>query len=271
MGKRICAYCSNKNNLTREHIFPKFLLDYHSDYISMYYPKAEPKLRIGKKELIESKIKDVCNNCNNIKLATLDKYASSFVKKYCLEFIIPPKDYLEIKYDYDLLLRWLLKISYNQSRIEDIKSIRYEIYKSYIINGDSKPEYLSLIVGLIKPYYLKDNDKNIVSKNLLELGYIPPAYLRITDNPIEIKLIEYYGIFLLKMISINSLVFLLYEYIEKKNLIPLKLYTNFQGLDSNGFSRIPFSIYDTLSFMDLHVSLTQEDFKKRKNDFLKFQ
>ena len=91
--------------------------------------------------------------------------------------------------------------------------------------------------------------------------------MRISDNPIEIKLLEYQGLFLLKMISINSLVFLLYEYVDNNSVKYLTSYTRFVCLDRKDFTEIPFSIYDTESYLKLHVLLTKEEFNKRKKDF----
>lgn len=112
---RKCAYCGDESHLTREHIWPAF-----------FNEKTEPRQfiyngRVRKFHKGELRISDVCQRCNNEKLSLLDSYLSEIYNQN-LKKVISPGESAELNYKYDLLLRVLLKISYNSARAFDSDS-----------------------------------------------------------------------------------------------------------------------------------------------------
>lgn len=104
-----CAFCNNQDKLTKEHIWPKSIIDKFQYDLDTYNPNIDRLIRA------EPVIKDVCAECNNVKLSLLDSYISRMYDGYLYKQL-NPGDYAYLKYDYEKLLRALLKISYNSSR-----------------------------------------------------------------------------------------------------------------------------------------------------------
>lgn len=126
-----CAYCDNEGKMSREHIIPKGFIEYMNiEEQSVWSDKAP--VRLIKGELI---VKDVCANCNNRELSQLDDYALNLILKYN-EYISVSTRKLYFKYNYNMLVRWLLKICYNSARANDAKfDIKlYEKNVDYIMN-----------------------------------------------------------------------------------------------------------------------------------------
>jgi hypothetical protein len=127
---KICAYCELSCSPTKEHIWP-------SSIIRKYEPRLKTyNKRINKLYFGDLVIKDVCSQCNNVKLSKLDSYLSNLYDQF---FAVPlyPGQSTEIEYDYNLLLRSLLKISYNSSRcFANSKIIKaHSRYRNYILDG----------------------------------------------------------------------------------------------------------------------------------------
>lgn len=86
----------------------------------------------------EAKIKDVCSECNNIHLGKLDDEGKRLLTEagllkhnYCDEVIT-------LKYDFDKLMRWLLKISFNSARSDGAHSHIFEPHTEYILYGTNQ-------------------------------------------------------------------------------------------------------------------------------------
>jgi hypothetical protein len=101
-------------------------------------------------------IKDVCAHCNKVILSKLDDY---ICRLFDTDFINICKfnDKVFFEYDYHLLKRWLLKISYNSARIysaHDKKAL--EIMLLYILGkNDRLGRSVQLFVLLTYPEELK--------------------------------------------------------------------------------------------------------------------
>lgn len=126
-----CAYCDNEGKMSREHIIPKGFIDHMNvEEQSVWSDKAPARLIKG-----ELTVKDVCADCNNRELSQLDDYALNLILKYneCLS-ISTKKIYF--KYNYNMLVRWLLKICYNSARANDAEfDIKlYQKNVDYIMN-----------------------------------------------------------------------------------------------------------------------------------------
>jgi len=117
-SKRKCGFCSSSNNLTREHIFPNSVLKRYEDMLAIN-DKSE---KAFKADLV---VKDVCGVCNNGVLSDLDSKFITVFDKYMHTPILPGAS-VDFEYDYNDLLRVLLKISYNSARAssDGIKAIK---------------------------------------------------------------------------------------------------------------------------------------------------
>lgn len=137
-----CAFCGKTGPMTKEHIWPKWLHD-SGDYRLKYHSAPDKVLPA------EHVIKDVCGECNNGSLSTLDDYAKSLHHRYF------SKGYQTIKketfkYDFEKLTKWLLKVSYNSartSRAPDAALLRQ--YASCILAPGCLPVSVHVLVSLL--------------------------------------------------------------------------------------------------------------------------
>lgn len=107
---RHCAYCGQMGLLTAEHVVPQFLYRDYPDHKLGYNEKAKRFLTF------EAIVKDVCSTCNSGVLSSLDTYGKQFVHDNGCERTFTKRPILSVRYDHQLLLRWLLKLSYNAVR-----------------------------------------------------------------------------------------------------------------------------------------------------------
>ena len=137
-----CAFCSKSGVQTREHIWPKWLHD--AGNYSLKYHRGPDKVIPS-----EHVIRDVCQECNNGQLSALDAYGKTLHHRYF------GKDYQTLKnvtftYDYQQLVKWLLKIAYNSARAahaEDADLLR--LYAPHIIEPTSSLIFVHVSVLLM--------------------------------------------------------------------------------------------------------------------------
>lgn len=211
----ICAYCQKDKKLTREHIIPSFLYEYQK--------KAEGKfvgwVEKAKKVLpVEGVIKDVCEHCNNVVLGHLDSVASEMLNNCGVLSVNYTNKTLVLDYDYHLLLRWLLKVSYNSSRSADNFPCRFQKYISYIIGEQViSPDDVFLLVGLSKPDSIPEDER----KELFELfpdsnfpinsqGLSHPFFVRVAwmpqfDNDFIIRIVVIGALFFQILVFVNNI------------------------------------------------------------------
>lgn len=129
-----CSYCRGNGTLTKEHIWPNCLIKKYEDLLA--YSKRDSKFYKG-----EPVIKDVCAHCNNVLLSKLDSYLSNL---YDLTFhqILLPGESAALTYDYDMLLRSLLKISFNSARANTTEKVvkAHQGFIKFILNGGYRPQ-----------------------------------------------------------------------------------------------------------------------------------
>jgi hypothetical protein len=150
-GQRRCAYCGRARTLTREHLWPGAL---HARVAAAWGTKSYKNFwlaRLQKEISSEPVIKDVCAECNNGPLSRLDGYICELFDRYFLT--IPNKgDSVLFKYDFHPLTRWLLKMSYNSSRMNDgIDQFVFVPLRNYIL-GHSMENWESVRVFLELAY-----------------------------------------------------------------------------------------------------------------------
>lgn len=125
-----CAYCEIECTPTKEHIWPKSLIEKYEQKLLAYNKRTNSLLPI------QPMIKDVCANCNNVLLSALDSYLSGLYDNK-LSGLLSPGDSASIQFNYELLIRSLLKISFNSARASsNNKALKaHSLHKKFIING----------------------------------------------------------------------------------------------------------------------------------------
>jgi hypothetical protein len=115
----------------------------------MYRTVLDHDRRIVRRGLVTA-VRDVCEECNNVKLSALDSYASRLDRDYFLR--IPDfRRPVNFQYDFNSLLRWLLKIIYNDDRTRP-PPYAAERFVPYILSADSQPPLrTNLLLGFISP------------------------------------------------------------------------------------------------------------------------
>src|SRR6266850_835259 len=87
----------------------------------------------------EAVVRDVCDKCNNGPLSTLDGYARNFLSSINYKRTYVESARMEFEYKYDLLLRWLLKVSYNAARALSTVQPLLQDSVAYIRDGGDRP------------------------------------------------------------------------------------------------------------------------------------
>lgn len=170
-----CAYCNNEEKLTKEHIFPHSFIRKSQKFDSAFL-KAQTKV-----VNCEPQRKDVCSKCNNEHLSKLDNYSNKLYNEYFYK-IVSQGDTIIFKYDYDLLLRWLLKISYNAARATDLNHSKiYLDYIPYILYGTPKPTHIYIFLQLIISKKLTKEEKIKLSTEFQDFNEITPKIFRVGD------------------------------------------------------------------------------------------
>lgn len=144
-----CAYCGSADTITREHVIPRFLYKAGGD--------PAPKdingwnLAALKRVTGEAVIKDVCAACNSGPLSRLDEYGKSFLQHAGLLAANYPKNTVALEYDHAILLRWLLKLTYNSSRSSGKDTYTLSHFKDHIIDGRAPlPSHVALVACMLK-------------------------------------------------------------------------------------------------------------------------
>lgn len=161
-------YCGLNSKPTKEHIWPSTLIK-KNEMTHTYNPRDNSFFR-G-----DPVIKDVCTTCNNIQLSQLDSYLSSLFNLY-FKKILKPGESVTVSYSYDLLLRSLLKISYNASRASgnEKNTMAHTKFSQYILNGGYCPQIMLRlqIVTASRRVNLESNDESEFTPKLLRCGQI---------------------------------------------------------------------------------------------------
>ena len=136
-----CAYCGSTQNITREHVYPNFLLKEFPGGINYIGG-------IKKKVPTELTVNDVCKACNNGYLSELDQYASNSLIGYFKDNFVTKS--VSFRYNYDYLLRWQLKILYNAIRAYKESTSYILNYVPYIMGKEQKPKNTFIIANILK-------------------------------------------------------------------------------------------------------------------------
>lgn len=143
-GKRVCVYCGQAEYLTNEHVFPDCLQKGLDIIGSAKTPNGDKAIASAQK------IHDVCASCNSGSLSTLDAYICKLNNRY-FRTIVNAGDCIIFNYDFDLLLRGLLKIGYNVARSRKWPSASLENVRSYILGNSPRPPGYHVFLQLMIP------------------------------------------------------------------------------------------------------------------------
>jgi hypothetical protein len=141
---RTCAYCGGSDSpLTNEHLFSGFLED------GGYKTYVDRTRRVVSRRA--PRIGDVCERCNNEQLSALDSYGAELHRRHFSRLVDTPID-VTFQYDFDRLLRWLLKIAYNHDRAKRLPVDAYLPLLAYVV-GEKKqrPAAATIHFGIIAP------------------------------------------------------------------------------------------------------------------------
>ncbi|MGQ6048132.1 hypothetical protein ACUNHQ_01630 [Serratia sp. IR-2025] len=187
--KKCCAYCKSTTNLTKEHIFPSAIIkSFDVELLAItdksdYHFKSDPV------------IGDVCAECNNGVLSQLDAH---FVTSFKNQMLTPLNsgDEITYEYEYDLLLRELLKISYNSARASKggyYARATLEKYIPYITTGRKKVDgvILSLLIVTSANMINEETGKHekLLEPHLLRSTSI--SGLNLNDNNYIVRMIAF--------------------------------------------------------------------------------
>ena len=195
-----CIYCERNNLLTNEHVLPRWLYQYtQNQNIQLLQASPDKFLKV------QQTIKDVCQQCNNGVLSELDTYAKGRYENFFSNYVFKDQT-VTFEYEYDLLARWLLKVSFNSARANGGDHESFLEYREYILTGENRPTRMTIFLQLITPYIFSEKDKRKVKdESLKALGYLPPNFTRISrlDETVSIG-INKDNYNLIRMVMLNS-------------------------------------------------------------------
>jgi hypothetical protein len=164
-----CAYCNATNSkLTREHIWPCKIIE-KCESLLTYNPRNE---KFHKHDPI---IKDVCEQCNNTHLSGIDVYLAGIFDNFFVDYIEAGNS-AEFAYDYNSLIRGLMKISYNSVRSTDNekqKKLLARFAKQIILGGAFPSIMVRLqIVTTSNAVTLLGDEVGVLRPDVLRCGVI---------------------------------------------------------------------------------------------------
>jgi hypothetical protein len=142
--ERTCAFCGKASDLTNEHVFPEC-------FRKTVDAITTAKTTGGEKAILSAlEIHDVCARCNNGPLSLLDQYFCSLNEQFFSK-IVRPGQRVRFEYDFDLLLRMLLKVGYNVARARKWHLGNWRDSAAYILGAVASPLGYRVFLQLIVP------------------------------------------------------------------------------------------------------------------------
>ena len=169
----ICAYCDIDKKLTKEHLIPSWYIkedaspskNFFLERVDTKFIKSDPQ------------VKDVCAECNNLKLGALDQYAKGLYFKSFLKDAYSGEK-TSFSFDYDVFVRWLLKVSFNCARIHcsDIEILSG--YSKEMIGEEPLSNEVIVFSMAVSPSYTGEFPSRRAKRNEY-LNSVPPRWFRI--------------------------------------------------------------------------------------------
>lgn len=162
-AQKRCAYCGNPSSLTKEHVIPRFIYDRRTEKWDTFF---EPKEQFFQGE---PQIGDVCSRCNSGRLSALDAYVANIWDEY-FETIVMPRDVVTFRYNFSLLVPWLLKVSFNVARAikNNADAAVLQRYIPYILGKERTHPQLCIYLELMTPYFLSPEEEKATNPILLQ-------------------------------------------------------------------------------------------------------
>lgn len=220
-GERSCAFCGTKNKLSREHIFPNSVIRKFEVEMLSFSDKSDTTF---KSDLV---VKDVCAICNNGVLSEVD---SKFVKLFKKNMLQPfqPGDSVDFRFDYNDLLRALLKISFNSARAssDGFKAVTaLRKYVPFIIGKINKPPNVLLRLLIVTSSNRLNTETNkfegMMKAELLrscKVNYNGPHHSNFMIRLVALNSFWFYLIIPFKPVSRSKMNSFLESYIEFNHL-----------------------------------------------------
>lgn len=216
---KVCAYCGAGGVMTKEHIWPASLIKKFNELLT--YNKVQNKFYKG-----DAVIRDVCQKCNNVVLSALDNYLSSLFDANFKKYLLPGED-AAFDYDYDLLMRVFLKVSYNAARsVGNARAVKHlKKFTKYILEGTHRGS-LMLRLQVVTSSRQIDSEGNLI-------GMLEPELLRCGEVPYSGVLSDR---FMVRLVAINCFWFFIIS--PYKNEPPHKWKAFLRGLsESDGMPK----------------------------------
>jgi len=170
----ICAYCREEAKLTREHLIPSWYIregvdtknkEFFLERVESKFVRSDPQ------------IKDVCSDCNNLKLGELDEYAKEV---YFSSFFNDAYDgeKVSLSLSYELFVRWLLKLSFNCARVHSSDVELLSGYAGEMIGEESLSQNIIVFSMLVAPTFMGEYPQRMARKNE-EKDSVPPRWFRL--------------------------------------------------------------------------------------------
>jgi hypothetical protein len=152
-------------SISREHLWPDGLLERRKGRRRLYQTARSKEGFVGPQAL---QIGDVCKVCNSGPLSRLDTYFLSLYDRY-ITSVVPSGGSVWFEYDQDQLLRFILKLLYNNARACDPESehVRTLGRREFILHGEPAPRDLHLFLQLVVPHPVNGEE---VAPSYLECG-----------------------------------------------------------------------------------------------------
>jgi hypothetical protein len=141
---KTCIYCGSAGKLTKEHIWPNAIID----HCGMEFTHNPRNLNFHKGDPV---IKDVCGSCNSTLMQPLDNYIIMLTKSHFSKDVLPGQA-VSFTFNFDLLFRTLLRISFNSARAQcDDQGILKYFNKiiPYIIGTRKRPSGTKLRLQIV--------------------------------------------------------------------------------------------------------------------------
>jgi len=198
---RACAYCGSNKDLTNEHLFPDCIYERSPGSMISIARTSEGDKAIGG----ALQIGDVCAQCNNEKLSALDTYICELHDQY-FKTIVHAGDRVDFRFDFDRLLRWLLKTGYNTARARGWHIRKDSKLPQYILGERQRPPGFRIFLQLIIP--TPTSSREWVTKP--DAAEVPPAPARIDLLDVS-KLV---GFNMGYVVSLNSYLFHIFKEVD---------------------------------------------------------
>ena len=271
-NKKSCAYCAQPKKLTREHVIPSWYINLDRSPDDLAFSERAPK-----KFVSEMVVRDVCEDCNNIPLSSLDAYGRTLYEEYFHDFVFKD-ECIDFNYDYQKLLKWLIKCSYNSARVHNADLEVLKDYTDYLINNEQLPSDIIVFCATVAPSNTTVFDNPIIATRGREDDLYEPHWFRLGVFRVpDFDTIDY----CFRSVTINSYTFFIAlpklksDYIKQKRTL-LRILGNSdlfgERITSSGFVKLSPPVMGALESFQHQIGnnpLTYEIAKDALSDHIK--